>query len=113
VADAIAGSGPRHGQRWHLPELLRIKSEVLPRQAAAWHSQVADDCFGQAAEIAREQGALFWELRIALSLARLRMSQCLDDETKQILMPVYERFTDGYETIDLRTARAMLDAISI
>ena len=74
-------------------------------------SQAAEDCFNQAGEMAREQGALFWELRIALSLARLRMTQGRDGEAKQILAPVYERFTDGYETTDLRAARIMLDTL--
>ena len=96
---------------WYVPELLRIKGEVLLQQAADQSAQAAEDCFNQAAEMAREQGALFWELRIALSLARLRMTQRRDGEAKQILAPVYGRFTDGYETTDLRAARIMLDTL--
>ena len=55
---------------------------------------------------------LIRELRIALSLARLRVSQDRHIEAKQILTPVYKRFTDGYETTDLRIARAMLDGLA-
>ena len=86
------------GQVWYVPELLRIKGEVLLQQAADRSAQAAEDCFNQAGEMAREQGALFWELRVALSLARLRVTQRRDREAKQILAPVYERFTEGYET---------------
>ena len=52
-----------------------------------------------------------WEPRIALSLARPRMTQRRDGEAKQILAPVYERFTDGYETTDLRAARIMFETL--
>jgi hypothetical protein len=58
--------------------------------------------------MAREQGALFWELRAALSLARLKATQGRP-EAKRVLTPVYDRFTEGFETADLRAARAMLE----
>ena len=60
---------------------------------------------------AHEQGALFWELRIALSLARLRVSQGRPQEARTLLAPVYDRCTEGFATVDLRAARAMLDAL--
>jgi predicted ATPase/DNA-binding winged helix-turn-helix (wHTH) protein len=100
------------GQGWYVPELLRIKGEVLLRQAADQSARAAEDCFNQAGEMAREHGVLFWELRIALSLARLRIAQRRDGEAKQILAPAYERFTDGYETTDLRAARVLLDSLT-
>jgi tetratricopeptide (TPR) repeat protein len=111
--DAVASAGEgADGQVWYVPELLRIKGEVLLRQAGDQSAQAAEDCFHQAGEMAREQEALFWELRIALSFARLRMTQGRDGEAKQILAPVYERFSDGYETADLRAARTMLGRMS-
>jgi len=58
----------------------------------------------------RAQDALSWELRIALSLAHLRVSQRSDAEAHLILKPVYDRFTEGFEALDLRAARAILDA---
>jgi predicted ATPase/DNA-binding winged helix-turn-helix (wHTH) protein len=113
LEDGVASAGEgEDGQVWYVPELLRIKGEVLLQQAADQSAQAAEDCFNQAGEMAREQGALFWELRIALSLARLRITQGRDGEAKQILAPVYERFTDGYETTDLRAARALLDSLT-
>jgi predicted ATPase/DNA-binding winged helix-turn-helix (wHTH) protein len=108
VSDAIANSGPQHGQMWYLPELLRIKGETLLQQAA---DQAAEDCFDQAGDMAREQGALFWELRIALSVARLRASQGRRHEARALLASVYDRFTEGFATADLRAARAMLDGM--
>jgi tetratricopeptide (TPR) repeat protein len=112
LEDAVASAGEgENGQVWYVPELLRIKGEVLLLQATDQSVLAAEDCFNQAGEMAREQDALFWELRIALSVARLRMIQGRDGEAKQILSPVYGRFTDRYETTDLRTARTMLDGL--
>jgi tetratricopeptide (TPR) repeat protein len=109
-AMTVAGEG-ENGAVWYVPELLRIKGEVLLLLAADQSAQAAEDCFSQAGEMARAQDALFWELRIALSVARLRVTQRRDGEAKQILAPVYERFTDGYETTDRRAARIMLDTL--
>ena len=110
-AMTVASEG-ESGDVWYVPELLRIKGEVLLLQAADQSVQAAEACFIKAGEMAREQDALFWELRIALSVARLRVTQGRDGEAKQILAPVYERFTGGYETADLRAARIMLGPIS-
>jgi predicted ATPase len=61
--------------------------------------------------MAREQGALFWELRVALSLARLLHGQGRSADAAGILQPVYDRFTEGFETADLISARALLEAL--
>jgi predicted ATPase len=61
--------------------------------------------------MAREQGALFWELRVVLSLARMRVAQGRGDEARQLLMPIYECFTEGFEAPDLRAARELLDTL--
>ena len=98
-----------HGERWCRPELLRLKGDLTLRRAKIPRASEAEECFRTANEVAREQGALFWELRIALGLARLRMIQGRIDEMKQLLAPVYERFTEGFEAPDLRAARALLD----
>jgi len=71
----------------------------------------AENCFHQALDVARRQGALFWELRCALGLADLRVRQDRQDEARQILAPVYDRFTEGFETADLRSARAILEKL--
>jgi predicted ATPase/DNA-binding winged helix-turn-helix (wHTH) protein len=112
VDNAIAAAGGREdGQVWYVPELLRIKAELLLQQTSTQAVTKAKDCLDQAAELAREQGALFWELRIALSLARLHAAQGQRDEAKNVLTTVYMRFTEGFETADLRAARALLDEL--
>ena len=112
VTQAIASTDQhKDGQQWYVPELHRIRGEVLCRQDSDRSRLAAESSFRQAGEMAREQGALFWELRVALSLARLRMAQSRHDEARQILAPVYDRFTEGFGTADLRAARAMLDTL--
>jgi hypothetical protein len=69
-AVASAGQG-ENGQLWYVSELLRIKGDALLRQTSNQAVQAAADCFARASEMAREQGALFWKLWVALSLARL------------------------------------------
>jgi predicted ATPase/DNA-binding winged helix-turn-helix (wHTH) protein len=114
VNNAIVGAGGReYGQVWYVPELLRIKAELLLQQTSTQAVTKAKDCLDQAAELAREQGALFWELRIALSLARLHAAQGQRDEAKNVLTAVYTRFTEGFETADLQAARALLDELEV
>jgi predicted ATPase len=72
----------------------------------------AEACFARAGEMASGQGALFWQLRIALGLARLRMSQDRRNAARQVLAPVYDRFTEGFATPDLRAAKALLDELN-
>jgi predicted ATPase/DNA-binding winged helix-turn-helix (wHTH) protein len=99
------------GRGWYAPELLRIKGEVLLQQAADQSILAAEDCFDQAAKLARDQGALFWELRIALSVARLRVSQGRHHEARARLASVYDRFTEGFATADLQAARSLLEEL--
>ncbi|HWZ39500.1 MAG TPA: winged helix-turn-helix domain-containing protein [Bradyrhizobium sp.] len=99
------------GHGWYAPELLRIKGEVLLQQAADQSTLAAEDCFDRAARMAREQGALFWELRVALSVARLRVSQGRHHEARAPLASVYARFTEGFATADLQAARTLLEGL--
>src|ERR1700681_2491178 len=99
------------GRGWCAPELLRIKGEVLLQQAADQSTLAAEDCFSQAARMAREQGALFWELRVALSVARLRVRQGRLHEARAPLASVYDRFTEGFATADLQAARVLLEEL--
>jgi predicted ATPase len=92
-------------------ELLRIKGEVLLQQAADQLVLSAEDCFARSAQMAREQDALFWELRVALSVARLRVSQGRRHEARALLASVYDRFTEGFATADLQAARTLLEGL--
>jgi predicted ATPase/DNA-binding winged helix-turn-helix (wHTH) protein len=100
----------RPGELWYLAELLRLKGELLLQQAADQSISAAEGCFVRALDVARQQGALFWELRSALGLARLRVRQGRRDDVRPILAPVYHKFTEGFETADMRAARAMLES---
>jgi tetratricopeptide (TPR) repeat protein len=112
VDDAMAADRTKSdGRGWYAPELLRIKGEVLLQQAAGQLALAAEDCFNQAAEMAHEQGALFWELRIALSLAHLRVSQGRYREARGQLALVYDRFTEGFATADMQAARIILEGL--
>jgi predicted ATPase/DNA-binding winged helix-turn-helix (wHTH) protein len=97
---------------WYHPELLRIRGEILLQRAAGTSASEAEDCFSQAAELARAHGALFWELRIALSLARLRVRQGRSREAGAPLASVYNRFTEGFATADLQAARRLLEELA-
>jgi predicted ATPase len=111
IDEAIARS-ERTEERWAMAELVRVKGELLLLQGALGAAAEAEDHFRQALDWARRQGALSWELRAATSLAHLLRDQDRDAEGLSILRPVYDRFTEGFETADLRSARALLDALA-
>jgi len=79
--------------------------EALANQAEA------ETCFHHALDIARSQQAKSWELRAATSLARLWQSQGKRDAARQVLAEVYDWFTEGFDTADVKDAKALLDAL--
>jgi predicted ATPase len=99
----------RDEERWCVPELLRVKGELVLREDAPDAMPVAEDHFKQALHWAHRQGALSWELRAATSLARLWRDQNRTKAAREILAPVYDRFTEGFETTDLKAAQWLLD----
>jgi predicted ATPase/DNA-binding winged helix-turn-helix (wHTH) protein len=112
VCKAIDAAGEgEDGQQWYVPELLRIKGEVLLGQSSNRAVQAAEACFDQAMEMAREQGAVFWELRAALSAASLRVRQKNQSGAAQVLQPVFDRLTEGFDTLDPRAAKLLLDGL--
>jgi predicted ATPase len=94
------------GERWLDAELSRHKGELLLRQG---HSAAAEELYRKALSIGREQEAKLWELRAAIGLARLRRDQGRRAEARDFLAPVYGWFTEGFDTRDLREAKALLD----
>jgi predicted ATPase len=72
----------------------------------------AEDSFREALDWARRQGALSWELRAAMSLARLWRSQGKVQQARELLAPVYGWFTEGFDTRDLKEAKALLDELA-
>lgn len=110
VDDALARCKTRD-ESWYLAELLRIKGELMLLSGADG-VVAAEKCFAEAAAVAGEQGALFWELRTALSRARLRLAQDRPGDARQILAPMLDRFGAGIETADLRSAITILRSIA-
>jgi predicted ATPase len=100
----------RAEELWIIPEFLRRKGELLMVRGASGDATMAEDHFRQALDSARRQGALSWELRAATSLARLWNGQNRRTEALALLQPVYDRFTEGFDTPDLKAAKALLDA---
>ena len=109
LEDGLARS-EQGGERWYAPELLRIEGEVYLQSDAAGYSAIAEDCFMKAIATSHDQGARLWELRAAASLARLMRGQGRNEEARRALSSVYDRFTEGFETADLRGARLLLAA---
>ena len=110
IDDAIARA-ERTEELWQIAELLRVKGELVLLQDAAPQAAAAKDYFQRALDWAHRQGALSWELRAVTSLARLRRDQGRSAEAMALLQPVYDRFTEGLETADLKAAKALLDAL--
>ncbi len=99
------------GERWYEPELHRLKGALLLQQSADNHGE-ASACFHRALDIARRQQAKSLELRAATSLGRLWQQQGKRAEARQLLAEVYSWFTEGFDTRDLREAKALLDELA-
>jgi predicted ATPase len=99
------------GERYWEAEIYRLKGELLLQQAAPDAPQ-AEACFQQALAIARRQQAKSWELRTAMSLARLWQQQGKRAAARQPLAEIYGWFTEGFDTPDLQEAKALLDALA-
>jgi predicted ATPase len=98
-------------EQYYEAELYRLKGELLLARSPEQHAE-ADTCFRQALAIACRQQAKSLELRAAMSLARLwqRRGQCV--EARELLAPIYGWFTEGFDTVDLREAKALLDELT-
>jgi len=111
IGEAIAHA-ERTEERWAMAEMLRVKGELLLLQGAPGAAAVAEDHFRQALDWARRQGALSWELRAATSLGRLLRDRDRVDEARDLLAPIYERFTEGFSTADLQAGKKLLDELN-
>jgi predicted ATPase len=108
VAEALEAVNKAE-EREYEAELHRLKGELLLRRASS-NEEVAT-CFQQALDIARRQQAKSLELRAAMSLARLWQGQGKHAEARQLLAPIYNWFTEGFDTADLREAKGLLEAL--
>jgi class 3 adenylate cyclase/predicted ATPase len=101
----------KNDERWCEAELHRLKGELLLAQSSG-NTAEAQTCFHQAMNIAKRQQAKSWELRATTSLARLWQQQGKHQEAYNLLAPVYGWFTEGFDTADLKDAKALLDEVT-
>jgi predicted ATPase len=111
VAERAIARSEQIGGRWAIAELLRVKGELLLLRGKQEAAATVEHHFRQALDWARRQGALSWELRAAMSLARLLHDQGRPADAIALLQPVYDQFTEGFETADLKTAKALLGTL--
>ena len=110
VGEAIA-TVQRTREKFYEAEVNRFAGEItlmLPRPVVA----KAQEFFDHALSVARQQQAKSWELRAAMSMARLWRDQGKRDEARNLLAPVYGWFTEGFDTRDLKEAKSLLDELS-
>jgi class 3 adenylate cyclase/tetratricopeptide (TPR) repeat protein len=100
----------RSKEKWCEAEVYRIAGEVALKSPAPDTEQV-EKYFGHALAVARQQQTKSWELRAAMSMARLWSDQGRRDEARDLLTPVYGWFTEGFDTRDLKETKALLDAL--
>jgi predicted ATPase len=95
--------------RWCQAETTRLRGDVL---AATGDRTGAEASYHEAIAIAQQQSAKLWELRAAVSLARLSRDQIRRADARDLLAPVYDWFTEGFDTADLKEAKALLDELT-
>jgi predicted ATPase len=110
LAEALT-TGEEHEDRQDEPEKHRVKGELLLRQDDSYAAE-AQNCFQRAIEIARQQSAKSYELRATMSLARLLAREGRRDEARTMLAGIYNWFTEGFDTADLKDAKALLDELN-
>ena len=99
----------RTEERWCVAEFLRTKGELLLMEGEQPAATAVEDCFLRALDVARRQSALSWELRAAMSLARLWRDRGRNKEARELLTPVCDRFTEGFATADLKAPKRLID----
>ena len=111
VVESVTTGAQEGVETAHLPELLRVQGDILVSKPVPDEAR-AEDVLGRALGDARRQCALAWELRTALTLARIRARQGRGGEGRQLLSSVYARFAEGFETSDLTDSRQLLQELS-
>jgi predicted ATPase len=98
-------------ERWCEAEVNRVAGEIALKSREPEVAK-AQEYFERALAVARQQQAKSWELRAAMSMARLWRDQGKRDEARELLAPVYGWFTEGFDTRDLKEAKALLDGLA-
>jgi predicted ATPase len=101
----------RSKEKWCEAEVHRIAGEIALNSLAS-DTEKAEKHFDRALAVARQQQAKSWELRAAMSMARLWRDQGKLQQARELLAPVYSWFTEGFDTLDLKSAKALLDELA-
>jgi predicted ATPase len=96
---------------WYEAEVNRVAGEIALKSPES-DAAKAESYFERALSVARQRQAKSWELRAAMSLARLWRDQSKRDEARDLLAPVYGWFTEGFDTLDLKEAKALLGELA-
>ena len=99
------------GEGWADPEIHRVLAEAILRKPGA-DMLAAQRRFEEAIAIARKQSSKWWELRATVGLARLLARQGKREDARTMLADIYNWFTEGFDTADLKDAKALLDELS-
>jgi predicted ATPase len=99
------------GERWAIAEILRVKANLLLTTGRGKAEEV-EEALIESLEIARQQQALCWELRTSCDLGRIWQEQGRSKQALQLLRTIYGRFTEGFETTDLRHAKALIEHLN-
>ena len=108
VVEKALERSERDDERWYVAELFRIKGELYRLEERPQMLQVVIAQFQRSLDWARRQGARSWELRTSLSLARLYRDQGRPAEARDAIVPIFSQFTEGFETADLKAAKALI-----
>lgn len=111
IADALSRF-PQESACWCTAELLRLKGEFILIAGDAGADEMAERCFVESLSVSRKNGCRSWELRTAISLARLWSAQSRAAEARALLADVYKRFDEGFDTRDLCRGRILLDKMN-
>ena len=101
----------RSKEKWCEAEVHRIAGEIALKSLAPG-TEKAERYFDHAIAVARQQQTKSWELRAATSMARLWRDQGKRGEARELLAPIYGWFTEGFDTLDLKEAKTLLDELS-
>ena len=109
MAEAVAQiERPGWEERWYYAEILRIRGSLLLLNS---ESEAAERSYLASLDWARTQQAKSWELRAAMSMARLWRDHGKRQQAHDLLAPVYSWFTEGFDTLDLKQAKALLEQL--
>lgn len=111
VDDALLQRADTGAAGWSTAEILRARAQALPGEDCSLKTTAAEVLLIRALNVAQTQGALAWELRSATALAQVWQRQGRYGDAYELLAPIYQRFTEGFTTPDLTTARRLLDRL--